>query len=458
MVHVQAILFASLSASLLSAFLAMLGKQWLNRYASIDMRGSVIERSQNRQRKLDGIVTWYFDAVMESLPLMLQVALLLLGCALSRYLWDSYTTVASVVLGVASLGILFYFLIVVAGSASGSCPYQTPGSRMVRYLGPKIWSILRGATRSSRVIKIIKKDSAYHYPWWSRRNIGPFSRLLVWGVPCALALDAYRLSRVMVWIPAKILSRTYGVVRGAYNGLRASSSTPDNQVVTFDLRCISWILQTSLDKPVHLSTLRYLATMAELTHLDPILVVNCFEIFIGCINVNNGRVAIVQGLEQLATVAAGCFLRTFLHFSTMNPTSNILANLRRRYNKIFPFETDFRGLPFCHTMTKLHSLFTEQWSPIYMMWYDYRPPTQELVPFAGIWSRLLRQNINKHRMGKYPVGSSASPSLSYPPIPRPQGPLLPIAWSSSQSTWVVIVRVPLPCRIGKFESDKYSLF
>ena len=123
MVHVQAILFASLSASLLSAFLAMLGKQWLNRYASIDMRGSVIERSQNRQRKLDGIVTWYFDAVMESLPLMLQVALLLLGCALSRYLWDSYTTVASVVLGVASLGILLYFLIVVAGSASGSCPY-----------------------------------------------------------------------------------------------------------------------------------------------------------------------------------------------------------------------------------------------------------------------------------------------------------------------------------------------
>ena len=36
-VQVQAILFASLAASLFSAFLAMLGKQWLNRYASIDM-------------------------------------------------------------------------------------------------------------------------------------------------------------------------------------------------------------------------------------------------------------------------------------------------------------------------------------------------------------------------------------------------------------------------------------
>ena len=45
-VHVQAILFASLAASLFSALLAMLGKQWLNRYASVDMRGSAIERSQ----------------------------------------------------------------------------------------------------------------------------------------------------------------------------------------------------------------------------------------------------------------------------------------------------------------------------------------------------------------------------------------------------------------------------
>ena len=36
-VQVQAIHFASLAASLFFAFLAMLGKQWLNRYASVDM-------------------------------------------------------------------------------------------------------------------------------------------------------------------------------------------------------------------------------------------------------------------------------------------------------------------------------------------------------------------------------------------------------------------------------------
>ena len=96
-VQVQAILFASLAASLFSAFLAMLGKQWLNRYDSTDMRGTEIERAQSRQQKLNGIIAWYFHYVMESLPLMLQGALLLLGCALSHYLWEVNITVASVV-------------------------------------------------------------------------------------------------------------------------------------------------------------------------------------------------------------------------------------------------------------------------------------------------------------------------------------------------------------------------
>ena len=131
-VRVQAILFASLATSLFSAFLAMLGKQWVNRYGSVDMRGSAIERSQNRQRKLDGVDSWYFNQVMESLPLMLQAALLLLGFALSVYFWEINTTVASVVVAFTSFGVLFFLFIVVAGARSVSCPYQTPGAQILR--------------------------------------------------------------------------------------------------------------------------------------------------------------------------------------------------------------------------------------------------------------------------------------------------------------------------------------
>ena len=89
MVQVQAIHFGGLTTSLFSAFLAVFGKRWLNFYASADTRGSAIERSHNGQRKLSGIVGWYFDHATESPPLRLQAAFLPLGCGLSRYLWGS---------------------------------------------------------------------------------------------------------------------------------------------------------------------------------------------------------------------------------------------------------------------------------------------------------------------------------------------------------------------------------
>ena len=114
LVHVQAILYASLVTSLFSTFLAMLCKQWLNalnRYNSIDMRRSAIERSQGRRRKPERITAWYFDRVVKSLLLMLQVSLLLLCCALSRYLWEIDATIASAVLGVTSFGVLLHLFV-----------------------------------------------------------------------------------------------------------------------------------------------------------------------------------------------------------------------------------------------------------------------------------------------------------------------------------------------------------
>lgn len=81
----QTPLYASLAASLLAAFLTVLGKLWLYRYMR-GTGGSVIERCQDRQRNADGMKKWGFSVVMDALPLMLQAALLSLGCALSWYI------------------------------------------------------------------------------------------------------------------------------------------------------------------------------------------------------------------------------------------------------------------------------------------------------------------------------------------------------------------------------------
>ena len=65
--------------------MAMLGKQWINQYLR-SRGGSAADKGRDRQQKIDGLEGWYLYLVVESLPVMLQLALLLLGCALSWYL------------------------------------------------------------------------------------------------------------------------------------------------------------------------------------------------------------------------------------------------------------------------------------------------------------------------------------------------------------------------------------
>jgi hypothetical protein len=83
---------------------------------------------------LNGLHRWPFGIVIESLPILLQLSLLLLGAALSRFLWDVNRVVASVVTVFTAFGMLFYVCIVVAGTLSYECPFQTPASLILRSL------------------------------------------------------------------------------------------------------------------------------------------------------------------------------------------------------------------------------------------------------------------------------------------------------------------------------------
>jgi hypothetical protein len=327
-VDVQAILFASLAVSLFSAFLAMLGKQWLNRYDSADMRGTVVERSRNRQRKLDGIIAWYFNNVMELLPLMLQAALLLFGCALSRYLWEVNRTIASVVLGVTSFGALFYLFIVIAGTALENCPYQTPGAHILRhYILPALRSIPSKFKASACYKLFIDWWEDLEEPWYSISNFTRRSLLLL------LLLPITSLGRAIL----RLLVAFGGTVRHRFTATPLRTRYLGQQTIISDLQCISWMFQTSLNKAFYLSALKYLAAMPELAYFDPALVISCFSIFASCVNEIGRELVVVEGSEQLATLSAGCLLRTLHILSLTDPRSSILEDLRRRYNSVFPF-------------------------------------------------------------------------------------------------------------------------
>ena len=132
-VTVQSLLCASLTTSLFAAFLAMLGKQWVNRHLR-NRGGSAADKSRDRQRKLDGLEKWHFHFIIESLPVMLQLALLLLGCALSMYLWTTCRTVAGVIVAVTLFGVASYIFLTLAATVYYNCPYQTPPSILARAL------------------------------------------------------------------------------------------------------------------------------------------------------------------------------------------------------------------------------------------------------------------------------------------------------------------------------------
>jgi len=114
------------------------------------------ERCGDRQRKFDGLEKWPFRYFIDSLPVMLQIALLLLASGLSRYIWSINKPVARVVISLTVLGVLFYIGIVAAGTSSYECPFQTPASEVLRYLRDSgVTRKLMASTSPSNIISLI---------------------------------------------------------------------------------------------------------------------------------------------------------------------------------------------------------------------------------------------------------------------------------------------------------------
>ena len=358
LIQVQALFYASLAASLFSAFLAMLGKQWLNRYAMADMRGSAIERSQNRQRKLNGISTWRFALVMESLPLMLQIALLLLGCALSVYLREINVTIASVVLAVTTFGLTFYVFIVVAGAVSMSCPYQTPAAQILRY----IW----------RKVLPSPCKMVFRHLWEVLRRL--------WEGLCHI-WKVIRYLWMVLRYPSRPLNRPAFLTKSSTKRPSETQSGPEQtldwEVTVLDFCCISWMLRTSLDRLINEVALKFLESVLAFPGYEDVIVMECLNLLISCVSITDGGgVMVIRGSEVLAKMAATCLLRALSHTFVEHPESDILGDVYKRYKRAFPSMDMLENLPFYHTITAVHSLITGD-SPDHIDWDGVDPSTPE---------------------------------------------------------------------------------
>jgi len=356
-IEVQALLYASLATSLFSAFLAMLGKQWLNRYASTGARGTAVERGRDRQQKFNGIITWYFEYVMESPPLMLQAALLLLGCAICRYLWEINTTVALIILAITSFGVIFYCFIVVAGAVFTTCPYQTPASRALRVTVVLATSVIASTPRH------VVRGFATFSKRWQQQVFGlPYDHYqgspwdiphqLLKGLVCGVILIVQAIVKPPVAFFHWVYTYLYGVLSTPAHG-------PDQQIGLLDSQSILWVLNTSLDKDNHLSVLESLATTVLPPDLDPTIVVGCSNILYSCMKFYGPTAVCTQGLEQLATASATCLLYTL---SIVGPTPTIIKDLYHDPNPLSRNVLVPHSLQFSHIMSVIGNIYSS--SPV----------------------------------------------------------------------------------------------
>ena len=244
-VTVQCLLYASLATSLFAAFTAMLGKQWVNRFIR-NRGGSAAEKSWDRQRKLDGMKRWYFHIVMEGLPVMLQIALLLLGCALSQYLWTINRVVAGVIIAVTLFGFGFHFIVTIAATLSYDCPFQTPSSIAIRAFAsyvvrcyPSLIPLLRSTL--SRVLDVVCLPITWSLSLF-RSSFAPILKSLA-RTSAAQIHATPEIPLTMVAEPTRIFDDAHidWVTHGA------------------DACCVVWVLCSTTDHDVILSSVRFAA-------------------------------------------------------------------------------------------------------------------------------------------------------------------------------------------------------
>ena len=211
------LMYASLMISLLAAFVAMLGKQWLNRYLR-NSGGSMIERCGDRQRKFNGLKRWPLHFFVESLPVMLQAALLLLACGLCRHMWSINAPVACTLISFTGVGVVFYIGIVIAGMSSYACPFQTPAS--IALHDP--WKKVRRG-----IVSLIFHSKRVLSRTYGVRKRGVLSLLHRQSQP-TISLEVVQVDRPAQWLSSKdfaIICRTNAD----------------------DVQCVSWILGNITD-------------------------------------------------------------------------------------------------------------------------------------------------------------------------------------------------------------------
>jgi Family of unknown function (DUF6535) len=76
--HMNTLIYPSLAVSVIASLLAAIAKLWLIRYSRrVASSGTPYERAIRRQETYDGVVAWRLKEIIESLPILISIAVVL---------------------------------------------------------------------------------------------------------------------------------------------------------------------------------------------------------------------------------------------------------------------------------------------------------------------------------------------------------------------------------------------
>ncbi|KAK0465671.1 hypothetical protein IW261DRAFT_1347044, partial [Armillaria novae-zelandiae] len=161
--------FSSLLLALSSASTGILCKQWLREYIR-DAGRSSKDALCIRQMRLDGLSAWKAGGIISTIPLLLQVALVLFFVGVLELLWPLEKTVAIPFTVIAAFVVLFILFTTLAPATQycyvilrhsfdplpPQCPYKSPQAWLLVRLFNRIFSWL-----TSGQSKIFDRDSSF---------------------------------------------------------------------------------------------------------------------------------------------------------------------------------------------------------------------------------------------------------------------------------------------------------
>ncbi|KAG8947968.1 hypothetical protein FRC04_010165 [Tulasnella sp. 424] len=159
----------SLTCSLVAAFFAVLGKQWIAYYKKRGGGGVEKQRWEQLKRSM-AAERWHLLGVLDTVvPVLLQIALLIFAVGLIVYLRTLSADLAYVTVTLVAVTVAAFLFTVAVSLWDPYCPFQTPASRTMMVLSPFASSLLAAVAHAATSVVRLWSRRRVTYSYWKTR-------------------------------------------------------------------------------------------------------------------------------------------------------------------------------------------------------------------------------------------------------------------------------------------------